>query len=1335
MKNLISAFVVFCSIIVCSSSNAQISRRNTKSSVPYRSTYQRMGYGSVAEHSLEIRGGSLWGWGMNTSGQIGDGTTGIQRSPVKVGTDNSWVNVSVGGAFSVGLKADGTLWTWGENNNGQLGDGTSNDRIVPGQVGTDANWIAISAGNRYALAIKSDGTLWAWGFNNHGELGIGSNENSYVPVQVGTDTKWVAISAGANHSVALKSDGTLWAWGWNSFSGQVGDGTLLDRNSPVQLGSDRNWAQISAGNNHTLAIKSDGTLWGWGWNSKSQLGIGNTIDQASPVQIGTDRTWIRASAGWRHSMGLKANGTLWVWGSNTTGQLGDGTTTDRPVITQIGTDNNWVSIVASSQTSMASKADGTLYTWGYNDFGNVGDGTTITRTSPVLISTVNHWVSLAPGQFHTIGLKSDGTLWAWGKNNVGQLADGTTTDKTNPLQIGTGNQWISVASGINFSIALKSDGTLWSWGYNGLGQLGDGTITTRTLPTQIGTDNKWTSISAGVGHCLALKSDGTIWGWGGNGNGEVGDGTGVQRRTPVQLGTDTKWVSVQAGNSYSLAMKSDGTVWACGVTGFAGSLSIYFDLTQVGTANDWVGIAAGDEHSHGIKSDGTLWAWGKNAYGQLGDGTSTNNFTPFMTSSLKTWISAVAGSYHSLCLKADGSFWTWGRNNFGQLGDGSSTNRSTPTRLGTANNWLNPDAGAFYSMNMKADRELFCSAGNNASGQLGDRTLVNRSSFVCNTNCLTPAPVNTTTSGAMSVCNGTSTQLSATGVGKVSWYSAASGGIFLGTGSSYSTPVMTLSTTFYVQDSTCLQPPVRIPVIVTVNPLPVLTAVTPLQGAISSNLVLTGSNLSNVTTIRFNNVSSIFTINSSTQITVVVPNGATSGNVIVITNSGCSDTLSGFQVVNQTCATPTANPAGGTFGPAQTVTLSCATPGVSIYYSTNGILPSPGNAASRLYTGPLLINLASVNLKARAYKDGFIQSAPLNAVYNITNICGPVTITPATGNYAGSQLVTMSCPTPGATIYYSASGNVPSPGTTFTYVYSGPFFISKTASLRAFATKTDFVQGPTALSNLTVTSLGNLGAVSFSPVGGTYANAQTVSLSTTEPGTTIYYTTSGNTPMPGTGFTQVYSGPISVFTSMSIKAFAYKAGFVNGPVVTANYVITNPAIVANPVFTPGAGAITFPQAITISCATAGAQIWYTTTGNTPDPASPISRLYSTPIVLNGATGLKAKAFLTGFQASAVVTAIYTGAGARMATENTKDENRLVAYPNPTSGRFTLLGMPLDGQNAIKVWNSSGQLLLTENPETDQPQIDLDLSAFPSGLYLVELQSQKGERLHIRVFKD
>lgn len=600
--------------------------------------------------------------------------------------------------------------------------------------------------------------------------------------------------------------------------------------------------------------------------------------------------------------------------------------------------------------------------------------------------------------------------------------------------------------------------------------------------------------------------------------------------------------------------------------------------------------------------------------------------------------------------------------------------------------------------------------------------------------CSTPAPVNTTSTGALSICSGTSTQLSASGIGSLSWYSAASGGTFLGAGGNFTTPVLTTNSTFYAQDSTCSQPPVRIPVVVTVNPVPVLTALTPMQGAISSNIVLSGSNLSAVASVKFNNLTSSFTVNSPTQITVVVPNSATNGMITVSTTAGCSDTISGFQVVNQTCATPTANPAGGNYGPPQTVALSCATPGASIYYTTNGILPTPGNAATKLYTSPLYINVANFTLKARAFKDGFVQSAPLSAVYSIANICGAVTINPSTGNYTGSQLITMSCPTPGATIYYAATGNVPVPGTSFTYVYSGPFYVSKTVSLRAFATKTDFAQGPTAVSNLTLTSLGNLGTVSFSPPTGTYANAQTVSLTTAEPGTTIYYTTSGNAPLPGTAFTQVYSGPISVFTSMTIKAFAYKAGYVNGPVGTATYTITNPAIVANPIFSPGPGAIAFPQAITLSCATVGAQIWYTTTGNTPDPASPISKLYSTPIVLNSATVLKAKAYLTGFQPSGVVTANYTGAGARMVVDESENDPGMAAFPNPTSGVLTVTGLSMVVASKITVWNTAGKMVMMESIPISSRDATLNLAELPSGLYQVEIQTAE-LRKQIRVVKE
>src|SRR5439155_1562430 len=190
----------------------------------------------------------------------------------------------------------------------------------------------ISAGDTHTVALKSDGTLWAWGLNAYGQLGDGTTSRDRAsPVAVGADSNWSAVAAGKGengraHTVALKTDGTLWAWGHNGF-GELGDGTPLSRSSPVQVGSTTDWMVVCAGASHTVALKSHGTLWAWGINVDGQLGDGTTATQRlEPVQVGTATNWAAVAAGVSHTVALKADGTLWAWGQNTFGQLGAGTT-------------------------------------------------------------------------------------------------------------------------------------------------------------------------------------------------------------------------------------------------------------------------------------------------------------------------------------------------------------------------------------------------------------------------------------------------------------------------------------------------------------------------------------------------------------------------------------------------------------------------------------------------------------------------------------------------------------------------------------------------------------------------------------------------------------------------------------------------------------------------------------------------------------------------------------------------------------------------------------------------------------------------------------------------
>jgi len=340
----------------------------------------------------------------------------------------------------------GSLWGWGQNYNGQLGDGTIDDRSSLVQTtAAGTNWNSISGGHRRGTyGIKTDGTLWVWGSNGFGQLGLGDTSNRSTPAQL-AGTTWKQASGGV-FGMAIKTDGTLWGWGYND-TGQLGNNTSYPNStsSPTQIGSANTWKIVSCGTYHTAAIKTDNTLWMWGQGNGGRLGLGDTSNRSTPVQL--SGTWKMASGGGYHTAAIKTDGTLWTWGEAGYGRLGDGTTTQRssPVQT-VGEGTNWKMVSAGTYHTAAIKTDGSLWSWGYNAAGAIGDGTTTDRSSPVqTISSGTNWKMVSVSG-HSMAIKTDGTLWTWGVNTWGQIGDGTTTSRSSPVQI-RGNNWKQVDAG------------------------------------------------------------------------------------------------------------------------------------------------------------------------------------------------------------------------------------------------------------------------------------------------------------------------------------------------------------------------------------------------------------------------------------------------------------------------------------------------------------------------------------------------------------------------------------------------------------------------------------------------------------------------------------------------------------------------------------------------------------------------------------------------------------------------------------------------------------------------------------------------------------------------
>lgn len=353
--------------------------------------------GGFYHSAVLLSNGTVVSFGGNTQGQIGNSTHSSTDVPTPVpALINDVAAISIGDAalFTVALKKDGTVWVWGKNGDGQLGDGTTTLSAEPKQVSGLSGITAVSAGQNFALALKNDGTVWAWGANGYGQIGIGNTTNSaannWVPRQVSGLSGVTAIAACYEHALAIKNNDSVWAWGDNN-AGELGTGASGSyKTTPVQVSALTGVSQIACGSKHSVALKSDGSVWAWGNNYDYQLGDGTQVASATPKQVSGITGAIQIASSENTTLALLGGGAVVGWGATERGQVGAGelpSTQNQYYKTPVAISAlSGVSEVARGyHHSLARKNDGSVYAWGWNDDAQLGNVSTATSHTPVQV--------------------------------------------------------------------------------------------------------------------------------------------------------------------------------------------------------------------------------------------------------------------------------------------------------------------------------------------------------------------------------------------------------------------------------------------------------------------------------------------------------------------------------------------------------------------------------------------------------------------------------------------------------------------------------------------------------------------------------------------------------------------------------------------------------------------------------------------------------------------------------------------------------------------------------------------------------------------------------------
>lgn len=703
-------------------------------------------YAIGAKHILALTEyGTLFAKGDNTYGQLGNGTTTSSFDNfVEVEGMSNVIEVSAGDYFSIALKADGTVWTWGNNSSGQLGDGSKLDRIIPYKV-LD-NVASIASGRSHAIALKKDGTVWAWGADISGQAGQNTYSSVTIPTQVNIYGDALEVYSGGNSSAVLYNNGKICVFGDNSY-GKLGTGDSDSTiRTPKTIASLNNIVDLAIGNNHMTAVDASGNMYAWGRNDYGQLGSETDgIPQSNvPIFIRSDvdvvraggnttlaklkdGTWAQYGYDFYHNIstsvlnefddikistmiciGQKGDGglsSLYYWGlkENSFGTKSNSSATPK----KIETLTNVVSVYAEDDQLFTIDANNKLYTWSSGP-------SELKWLSPVMLNRGAGVQKVAVGKDSFLELNTNGDVYGYGSTTSDIFGSG----QSNPLtysQIDVPISIKDIALGEGFSVMLGDDGYVYTMGNNSNGQLGRADNGTNAEFTKIEGLSNIVSVAAGYDYAMALNSNGDVYVWGSNESGQLGTSGLTNSFEPVLVMTGCKKIS--AGKDFCLAIANDGSVWGWGKN-TAGQLgignknnqltpiSITAATAQGAALTNIVEIDAGYNQALAVSSSGIAYAWGYGNDGQLGSGQRSSSLVPKKINTVSNVSKVAAGHGFSALVDKSGQFWVFGDNSTYCFNDCLKT----PTALESEGSGeltkaiqLNCETGKEYIVRIKAN--------------------------------------------------------------------------------------------------------------------------------------------------------------------------------------------------------------------------------------------------------------------------------------------------------------------------------------------------------------------------------------------------------------------------------------------------------------------------------------------------------------------------------------------------------------------------------------------------------------------------------------------------------